>query len=94
MIASIEKVENYQCTIPEIEEEYRAIATYIFQRDREKEWELPFKISDCKVYDYNWDDQQYHFRILWIIISEKFMLQLFGLFEPQYTTFYKKHFMN
>ncbi len=93
LMASIEQVENYQCTIPEIEEEYRAIATNCFHRDREKEWALSFKISNCKVYDYNWDDQHYHFKILWIVISEKFMLQLFGLFEPQYAAFYKRHFM-
>ncbi len=92
-IASIEKVENYQCSIPEIGEKYRKIATNCFHRDREKGWELPITVSNCKVYEYGWDDQSYHFRIYWIVISEKFMLQVFGFFEPQYSAFYKRHFM-
>lgn len=91
--ASIEKIEGYKCAIPEIGEEYQTIATKCFLRDREKERELPIKVSNCKVYTYNWDDQNYHFRIYWIVISEKFMLQLLGFFEPQYSTFYKRHFM-
>lgn len=93
-IASIEKVENYQCAIPEIEEKYQKIATNCFHRDREKEWELPITVSNCKVYEYGWIDQNYHFKIYWIVITNKFMLQLFGFFEPQYSAFYKRHFMS
>lgn len=92
-IASIEKVENYQCSIPEIGEDYQKIATNCFHRDREKEWALPITVSNCKVYEYGWDDQNYHFKIYWIVITDKFMLQLFGFFEPQYSVFYKRHFM-
>lgn len=92
-IASIEKVENYHCSIPEIGEDYQKIAANCFHRDREKEWELPIAVSNCKVYEYGWDDQNYHFKIYWIVIADKFMLQLFGFFEPQYSAFYKRNFM-
>lgn len=92
-IASIEKVENYQCSISEIGEEYQKIATNCFHRDREREWGLPIMVSNCKVYEYGWDDQFFNFKIYWIVISEKFMLQIVGFFEPQYSVFYKRHFM-
>ncbi len=92
-IATIEKIDNYQCTIPEIEEEYRKRATKCFFEDRGRGWELPVKVSHCKVYTYNWNDQNYHFRIYWIEISDQYMLQLFGFFEPKYSAFYKRHFM-
>ena len=92
-IASIEKTKDYKCTIPEISDEYRIIATKLFHKDREKNWELPTKVNDCKVYTYNWDDKDYHFRIYWIVISEDYLVQLFGLFEPIYSEFYKQHFM-
>ena len=92
-IASIERVENYQCNITEIGEEYQKIATNCFHRDREKNWELQTKVSGCKVYTYNWDANDFHFRIYWIMISEKQMLQLVGICEPKHSGFYKKHFM-
>lgn len=92
-VASIEKVENFQCAIPEIGEEYQQIATKCFHRDRANKWELPQKVSNCKVYTYNWDDESYHFRIYWIVITEKFMLQVVGFFKPTYSSFYKRHFI-
>jgi len=93
-IASLESPENYLCHIPEIGEKYSKIATNCFHRDRKENWELPMQVSDCKVYTYNWDDEDFHFRIYWIIISEEYMLQLVGIFEPKYSAFYKKHFTN
>lgn len=91
-IASIEKVKDYQCNILEIAE-YQAKATKSFHQDREENWELRTKVSNCKVYTYYWDDKEFHFRIYWIVISEEFMLQLVGIFNPEYSAFYKQHFM-
>lgn len=92
IIASIETVESYQCRVSELSEEYRAIATKCFHRDHEKGWELPSLVSDCKVFAYNWEGQDYHFSIYWIVISEECMLQIVGLFEPQFSSFYKRNF--
>ncbi|WP_298782122.1 hypothetical protein [uncultured Polaribacter sp.] len=92
-IASVENTKEYKCNIPEITEEYRNIATRSFHKDREKNWELQTKINGCKIYTSNWNDKDYHFRIYWIVISEDHLIQLFGLFEPKFSGFYKQHFM-
>ena len=92
-IANIEKIENYQCNIPEISKEYQSRALKRFHEDREENWELPTKVNECKVYTYYWDDNAYHFRIYWVVISETYMLQLVGIFKPRHSAFYKKHFM-
>ena len=91
-IASIENTKNYQCNIPEIGE-YQPIASKRFSEDRKKNWELQTKVSNCKVFTYNWDDKEFHFRIYWIVISESYMLQLVGIFDPKFSAFYKQHFM-
>jgi len=92
-LASIEPLENYQCSIQEIPSTYLQIASNCLQRDMEENWALHDKINDCKVYTYNWDDKICHFRIYWIILSKKYLLQLTGIFQPQYSGFYKSHFM-
>ena len=91
-IVSIENTKDYRCNIPEIGK-YQAKATKNFHEDRENNWELPIKINDCKVYTYYWDDDKFHFRIYWIVISENYMLQIVGIFEPKFSAFYKSHFM-
>lgn len=93
LVASIENTKEYQCSIPEISHEYREIATKSFHKDREENWELRTKLSDCKVYTHDWDGKRYAFRIYWIVISEAYLIQLFGFFEPIYSGFYKHHFM-
>jgi hypothetical protein len=92
-IASIENTNDYQCKIPEIGEEYQTRATKSFYKDREENWELRSEVSGLKVYTYNWDAKEIHFRIYWIVISEQYLLQLVGVFEPKYSAFYKQHFM-
>lgn len=92
-IASIQNTKEYICNIPEISNEYRERATKSFHKDREENWELQTKVSDCKVYTYNWDDKAYHFRIYWIVISEDYLVELVGIFEPKFSGFYKQHFM-
>ena len=93
VIASIENPTNYQCAIPEIGVKFSKIATNCFLKDRKENWELQTKVSGCKVYTYNWDDKDFYFRIYWIVISEEWMLQLVGVFEPKYAAFYKKYFL-
>lgn len=92
-IASIEIIENYQCETPEISETYRGRASQSFHSDRKENRELNTQIGNCKVYTYNWDDKNHHFRIYWIVISEEHMLQLVGIFEPKHSAYYKQHFM-
>ncbi|APQ16919.1 hypothetical protein [Maribacter hydrothermalis] len=92
-IASIEKTKDYNCAIPEISDEHRKRATKSFHKDRAENWELRTKISGYKVYTNNWDDKEYHYRIYWIVISEEYLVQLLGFFEPKFSDFYKQHFM-
>ncbi|UII20299.1 hypothetical protein [Fulvivirga ligni] len=92
-MASIENVQNYVCDISEISEAYREIATNKFHNDRAKGYDLPTAISDCKVYSYNWDDDNYHFKIFWIILSEEHMLQLVSVVDPLYSSFFNRQFM-
>lgn len=87
--ASIEQIENYQCSLIEIGQRYCEIATRCFHRDREEGWEMSVKVDNCKVYHYNWDDEAFHFKIYWFVISEKYMLQLCCIFEPKNASFYK-----
>ena len=92
-IASIENLEGYTCNAKEIPEEYLAIATRCFKRDIEENWALHDKINGCKVYTYNWDAKTCHFRLYWIVISKKHVLQLVGIFQPENSQFYKHNFM-
>jgi hypothetical protein len=92
-IASIENPKNYVCNIPEIGEKHIEISTNCFHRDRKENWELQTKVSGCTVYTHNWNDEAFHFRIYWIVISKDLMLQLVGVFEPNYSDFYSQHFM-
>ncbi len=91
--ACIKTLPNYQCTLPEISEDDQKRATEIFQTHREKDWELPVKVSNCNVYSTSWEKTNYHFRIYWIVISDAYLLELAGIFEPLYSAFYKRHFM-
>lgn len=91
-LISIENTKNYKCNIPEIGE-YQSRATKSFHNEREEDWDLPITVSNCKVYTYSGNDKQFYFRIYWIVISEDFMLQLVGIFEPEYLQFYKIHFI-
>lgn len=93
-IASLESPKNYQCAIPEIGEENSKIATNRFHKDRIENWELQTKVSGCKVYTFQWNDENLHFRIYWIVLSEEWMVQLVGIFELKYAAFYMKDFLN
>ncbi len=93
LYASVEARKNYQYKVQAIEEKYREIATSLLQRDIANEWELPVTISGCKLYSYHWDDAKVHFRMYWIIISEDWLLQITGVFDPAHSRYYKTHFM-
>lgn len=93
VIASIERVPDYQCDIPELSDKYNELATKFFHRDRKEGWELANEYAGCKVYTYNWDDEAYSFRIYWFVINEEVMLQLVSICEPKYANFYKQNFM-
>lgn len=45
-LASIEKIDDYQCNIKEIPEEYLTRANKFFKQDRAENGELPIKVGD------------------------------------------------
>lgn len=92
-IASIEAIEGYQCNIPEIGRDKNSITTRVFHKDREEGWTLRSRVSGCEVATHSWSSGDIHFHFCWIMISEQYMLQLVGIFEPRHSGFYRAHFI-
>ena len=75
-LASIEKIENYQCALNCISEKDRETVTNNF-----KSANLSLKVADCETYGLDW----HHFIVRWIAISDDYVLQLLIVVtKPQY----------